>query len=115
MAALRDVSYYATRYQETAELRRELVAQLTHIPGLEVVASVANFVTCRLAVEAFDAPTVVDRARSLGVFLRYFPADPTLRWRILRIAVGDTRTNARVVDTLRAVLAGSPEVVDESA
>jgi len=104
VVALRDDAYYTARYQQTAELRLALVAQLAQIPGLQVVASVANFASCLLARNGPDAPTVVDRARRMGVFLRYFPSDPALRWRTLRIAVGDKRANDKVVDTLRAIL-----------
>ena len=104
VAALEDASYYAERYRETSELRRELAAELAQVPGLEVSASTANFVSCLLGSNGPDAPTVVDRARAQGVFLRYFPTDPTLRWRMLRIAVGTAPANARVVATLRAVL-----------
>ena len=104
VAALEDASYYAERYRETSELRRELAAELAQVPGLEVSASTANFVSCLLGSNGPDAPTVVDRARAQGVFLRYFPTDPTLRWRMLRIAVGSAPANARVVATLRAVL-----------
>jgi len=102
IAALGDPGYYAERYRETAGLRQDLEARLALLPGVRPRRGVANFVLCEF--EGIDAPTVVELARRRGLFLRDFPTDPALRWRAIRIAVGDGRTNDRVIGILEKVL-----------
>jgi histidinol-phosphate/aromatic aminotransferase/cobyric acid decarboxylase-like protein len=63
---------------------------------------VANFILCDL--EGVDAPTLVERSRRHGLYLRAFPTTPSLRWGAVRIAVKDGRTNQRMASILRDVL-----------
>lgn len=102
IAALGDPDYYARRYRETAELRRELETRLAELPGVHPHRGVANFVLCDL--EGIDAPTLVELSRQRGLFIRDFPTDPSLRWRSVRIAVKDRPTNDRMIEVLTTVL-----------
>jgi histidinol-phosphate/aromatic aminotransferase/cobyric acid decarboxylase-like protein/GNAT superfamily N-acetyltransferase len=102
IAALGDPDYYAGRYRETAELRRELETRLAELPGVHPYPGIANFVLCDL--EGIDAPTLVELSRRRGLFIRHFPTNPSLRWRAVRIAVKDRPTNDRMIDVLGTVL-----------
>jgi histidinol-phosphate/aromatic aminotransferase/cobyric acid decarboxylase-like protein len=113
IAALGDPDYYAERYGETAELRRELETRLADLPGIHPYPGVANFVLCGL--DSLDAPTLVELSRRRGLFIRHFPSDPSLRWRAVRIAVKDRRTNDRIIDVLGAVLRSERSLAPERA
>ena len=101
--ALQDPGYYAARYAETAALREEFAAGLRAL-GWDVLPGIANFLLCHLPAHGPDARTIVQACRARGLFLR-----DTVRMgakpgpRVIRIAVKDAATNARMLDILRRV------------
>lgn len=102
--ALQDSQYYLARYQETHELRRQLVEHLRSL-NLEIVPGVANFVLCHLPVDGPDAATMVARCREQNLFLRDASGMGTqLGKHALRIAVKDAETNQRMIEILKEVL-----------
>ena len=102
--ALQDPGYYAARYRETAELRRQLEELLRPL-GIDVVPGVANFILCHVPVAGPDAATVVRRCREQGLFLRDASVMGTqLGSHALRIAVKDAQTNQRMADVLAEAL-----------
>jgi histidinol-phosphate/aromatic aminotransferase/cobyric acid decarboxylase-like protein/GNAT superfamily N-acetyltransferase len=101
LAALEEPEYYAARYRDTAVLGDELRADLAQIPGFRPRDGVANFVFCEL--DGLGAPSVVEGAASRGLYVRSFGSNSRLRWRAVRIAVKDRRTQHRMVEILRAV------------
>ena len=102
--ALKSISYYEEKWQETHKLREELSLQLREL-GWNVVPSCANFLLCHLPV---DQPTVADlvkACRKQNLFLRDVSSmgkgfDP----RTLRIGVKDRETNARMLAIIREIL-----------
>jgi histidinol-phosphate/aromatic aminotransferase/cobyric acid decarboxylase-like protein len=105
VAALKDPDYYAARYAETHRLRDELAAQVEEVTGWEVLPGVANFLLCHLPEDGPDAATIVKQCRARGLFLRDASAmGRGLGKYVLRIAVKDGETNARVVAILARVL-----------
>ena len=109
VAALRDPSYYAQRYRETAALREELAEGLSRIlPGAEILTGVANWVLCLLSPHGPDAAQICERCRTQGVFLRDSGATSTvLGRRALRVAVKDEAGNRRIVEILAWALGRS--------
>jgi histidinol-phosphate/aromatic aminotransferase/cobyric acid decarboxylase-like protein len=102
--ALRAEGYYEARWRETGTLREELAVSLREI-GLDIVPGCANFLLCRLPLDAPDAPMVVSIAREHGLFLRDVSSmGQTMGARDLRIAVKDRVTNQRMKLILRTVL-----------
>jgi histidinol-phosphate/aromatic aminotransferase/cobyric acid decarboxylase-like protein len=102
--ALEDPTYYLNRYRETHTLRGELQQ---HVRGLgwDVVPGVANFLLCHLPTNGLDAPTVVERCRERGLFLRDASRMGTrLGSHSIRIAVKDADTNQRMVQILEEIL-----------
>ena len=87
--ALRDPQYYAARYAETHQLRREAFLRLSAIPGLRVHPSQSNF----YLVETDHAAALAERLRAMNIFVRQFDGSSgILDSRYLRIAVkGDGR------------------------
>ena len=103
--ALADALYYAKRYEETRELRSQLVEGL-HSLNLRIVPGVANFVLGQLPVDGPDAATVVARCRERNLFLRDASSlGATLGQHALRLAVKDADTNRRMIKILEEVLA----------
>jgi histidinol-phosphate/aromatic aminotransferase/cobyric acid decarboxylase-like protein len=96
--ALADPDYYAHRYQQTHVLRQALAAELAKLPGIEVVAGVANFLLCHLPEAAPDAATVVTACRKSGVFLRDAGSmGKQLGRHAVRIAVKSAEENRAIV------------------
>ena len=108
--ALQECDYYAARYRETAEVRRELVRALRQRCGeWEILESVANFVLCHLPTEGPTAATLVERCRRHGLFLRDVGNMGTQTGpRLLRIAVKDMATQARMMEVLEVVQSTRP-------
>jgi histidinol-phosphate/aromatic aminotransferase/cobyric acid decarboxylase-like protein len=104
VAALRDRTYYESRWLETHTLRRTLARELGDL-GLEVVPGVANFLLCHLPGDGPDAATVVRTARKQDLFLRELGGmGRSLASNAIRVAVKDAVTNARIVGILGDVL-----------
>lgn len=105
VAALGDRAYYDDRWAETHRLRAGLIRDLERIPGSAPLPGVANFVLCRLGAAHPAAASVVDACRRRDLFLRDARAmGDSVGPRMLRIAVKDAATNARMVAILREVL-----------
>jgi histidinol-phosphate/aromatic aminotransferase/cobyric acid decarboxylase-like protein len=101
--ALQDPEYYARRYRETHELRRELSEELCALVW-ETVPGIANFVLCHVPSDGPSAATIIARGREHGLFLRDVSSMGTqLGSHALRIAVKDRETNRRMVEILNAV------------
>jgi histidinol-phosphate/aromatic aminotransferase/cobyric acid decarboxylase-like protein/GNAT superfamily N-acetyltransferase len=99
--ALQAPDYYAAFYRETARRREELAAGLRDL-GWDVLPGIANFLLCHLPEAGPDADTVVRLARREGVFLRdAVRMGANLGPRVIRIAVKDAATNARMIAVLQ--------------
>jgi histidinol-phosphate/aromatic aminotransferase/cobyric acid decarboxylase-like protein len=106
LRALEDMRYYERCYRATRRLRSVLAGELRR-DGLDVLEGQIGSVLVHLGDDAPTAQEVVRRCGDRGVFLRDASDMGTrLGPRVLRIAVKDARSNARVVRTLRAVLQG---------
>ena len=102
--ALEDPAYYEHRWQETAELRRELEAELEEL-GFHVTPGCANFVLTHLPERLPDADWLVEACRERGLFIRNAsPMGEKLGRRAIRIAVKDRETQGRIVQILHEVL-----------
>jgi histidinol-phosphate/aromatic aminotransferase/cobyric acid decarboxylase-like protein len=105
VAALQSPAYYAERYRETHELRRQLYGELQAIGITEIVPGCANFLMMHLPAEYPDAARVIRDCRDQGLFLRDIRnMGATVGSHALRIAVKDAVTNERIVAILRCVL-----------
>lgn len=107
--ALQNTDYYAQRWTETHELRKQLASQLAEFNGWEIIPGIANFILCLLPEDGPTAAEIVSRCRDRGLFLRDVGSmGQTLGSRALRIAVKDAETNARMVEILGRVGESSP-------
>ena len=103
--ALQDPDYYAKRYEETQDFRKQLVDQLNGLSKMDVIPSIANFVLCHLPNDGPDAATVINECKQYGLFLRDVGTMGThIGTHALRIAVKDKETNMRIAEILRQVL-----------
>ena len=105
--ALQDPGYYAARYSETARLRMSLAKGLLRL-GWKVHPGIANFLMCQLPADGLTAAELVEGCQQRGLFLRDASAMGTnLGPRVVRIAVKDEATNARMLEIIREVMHGA--------
>lgn len=99
--ALGDPEYYAARYRQTHELRRELAGALRALAPWHVHEGEINSVLCLLTEGMPGAAQIVERCREVGVFVRHCATiSPSLGDRAVRISVKDRAGNDRVLDAL---------------
>ena len=107
--ALRSVSYYRDRWNETHALREELSAGLRAL-GWDVLPGCANFVLCHLPLTQPEASVVVAGCRRRNLFLRdVVNMGACFDARTLRVAVKGARTNTLMLEILSATLASLSE------
>jgi histidinol-phosphate/aromatic aminotransferase/cobyric acid decarboxylase-like protein/predicted N-acetyltransferase YhbS len=103
--ALKSISYYEEKWQETHLLREELSTALEQL-GWGVFPSCANFLLCQLPANQPSAADLVHACREQNLFLRDVSnMGKCFDQRTLRIAVKDRQTNGRALQILRNVLA----------
>ncbi|MFC1452139.1 aminotransferase class I/II-fold pyridoxal phosphate-dependent enzyme [Verrucomicrobiota bacterium] len=98
--ALRSEDYYRMRYQQTHELRKELVSGLRHLGISEIVPGIANFVMFHPPAGSNTAACIVRKCRAQGLFLRNVA---TTGGQAIRMAVKDAETNQRMLTILADV------------
>jgi histidinol-phosphate/aromatic aminotransferase/cobyric acid decarboxylase-like protein len=101
--ALRAPEYYASCYEKTRALRRDLAEGLARLdPRIEILSGAANFILCHLPYDGPDARTLIDRCRARGLYLRDASGTgAVLGDRAVRIAVKDAEIQARMLEVLR--------------
>lgn len=105
--ALNDPDYYQHKYQQTHQLRTELLQALHRIPWLQTYPSVANFVLVELLDQQLSAQQIVERLQAEQIYLRN-AASMSAHFgdKFLRIAVKARDQQQRLV----AALAGCAEI-----
>lgn len=104
--ALEDPGYYAARYQETHHLREQLARELQYL-GWEPIKGVANFILCHLPQQGPKASEIIRKCRDKNLFLRDPGSMGSLPdQRMIRIAVKDSQTNARMLEILNTQTGG---------
>ena len=103
--ALEAPAYYADCYRRTALLRDALVRELhTFEPRIETFGA-GNFVLCHLPAGQPEADELERRCRAHGVFIRDISrAVPRLGRQVVRFAVKDDETQARMMRVVRRAL-----------
>jgi histidinol-phosphate/aromatic aminotransferase/cobyric acid decarboxylase-like protein len=95
--ALKDAEYYSARYAETRALREELSRRLQAL-GFAMVPGAGNFLLGHLPDKGPSAEELIQRCQRHGLFLRNAIAmGSELGPRVVRIAVKDAATNARML------------------
>ncbi|HSL43717.1 MAG TPA: histidinol-phosphate transaminase [Anaerolineales bacterium] len=103
--ALKSMSYYAEKWQETHKLREELARELKQL-GWKVYPGCANFLLCQLPPSQPLVRDLVDACRKQKLYLRDVTSmGKCFDQRTLRIAVKDKQTNLMMLQVLRDVLA----------
>jgi histidinol-phosphate/aromatic aminotransferase/cobyric acid decarboxylase-like protein/predicted GNAT family N-acyltransferase len=106
IAALKETAYYEARWQETRDLAQALRRELQGL-GWTVWPSCGNFLLCQVADSHPAAAIIAEKARAKDLFLRTTEGmGRSLGGRMLRVAVKDQQTNARMVAILKGVLDG---------
>jgi histidinol-phosphate/aromatic aminotransferase/cobyric acid decarboxylase-like protein len=106
VAALGDGEYYRARYEETAALRLELAEMLrSAMPSIDVIAGRINALLLELPADGPGAGVVARRCAARGVHVRDISSmGRSTGSRLLRVAVRDAASNARIVETLASAL-----------
>ena len=102
--ALGSAEYYAARYEETDALRAGFATALAGF-GWSVLPGIANFLLCELPADGPNAETLVRACRTQGLYIRNAALKGAqLGDRVVRIAVKDAETNARMIGIIAAQL-----------
>lgn len=96
VASFEDQAYFAEHCQKVIDCREQLVADLTSV-GFKVLPSKANFIFATHPER--DAGELAAELRAQGIIVRYFNKPRINQY--LRITVGTTEQNQRLVDTLK--------------
>ncbi|MHA3056195.1 histidinol-phosphate transaminase [Acinetobacter sp. ANC 4633] len=96
VASFEDQAYFAEHCQKVIDCREQLVADLTNL-GFNVLPSKANFIFATHPER--DAGELAAELRAQGIIVRYFNKPRINQY--LRITVGTTEQNQRLVDTLK--------------
>ncbi len=113
--ALKSLSYYEEKWQETHQLREELSRELQQL-GWEVFPSCANFLLCHLPEDQPMVADLVEACRKQKLFLRDVSSmGKCFDQHTLRIAVKNQQTNLKMLEILRDVLSemGIERIVEE--
>ena len=107
--ALQADDYYQAYYQETHELRQDLLEGLQKLGITEIIPGVANFLMFHLpktkAWQGHNAESVVLHCREEGLYLRNVSSmGSSVGDTGLRIAVKDRETNQQMLEILEKVL-----------
>jgi histidinol-phosphate/aromatic aminotransferase/cobyric acid decarboxylase-like protein len=103
--ALRDTGYYTARWRATHRLRESLARSLASLDW-EVTPGCANFLLCRLPEGGATSAELIQACRKRDLFLRdVAKMSPRFDERMLRIAVKDARTNARMLAIISDLVA----------
>jgi histidinol-phosphate/aromatic aminotransferase/cobyric acid decarboxylase-like protein len=106
--ALEDPAYYAAQYRHTHVLRDTMYHSLQSIGTENIVPGTANFLLFHLREDQPSAPEVIQEARRARVFLRDVSSmGRNIGRRTLRVAIKDEDSNAKILDTLAAILGRS--------
>ena len=101
ITALNDPAYYQHQYQQTHELRAELIQSLRGIPWLQTYPSVANFVLVELLDQRLSARQIVGRLKAQQIYLRNADSmSAHFDDKFLRIAVKAREQQQRIVAAL---------------
>lgn len=97
--ALESDSYYMEKYQETHNLKNELVAKLKDIGINEIIPGVANFIMFHLPNDFKSVSSIISECRKKGLYLRDVSGMGTsIGTNAMRMAVKDSATNKRMME-----------------
>ena len=98
-AAIEDQQYFKKNVEKVKKARKELTEQLRNL-GFDVPGSCANFVLAKSG--NYKAGDIYDKLVQRNIYVRYFDS-PSLRDK-LRITVGTTEQNDRLISALKEIL-----------
>ncbi|MBU1004006.1 MAG: cobyric acid synthase [Proteobacteria bacterium] len=102
--ALEDEDYGQRTRLAVAELRTDLAAGLSGLPGLTVFPGSANFLFCRLDRHGLDAPALAERLLRQRLAIRVCQTFEGLNGRFFRVAVRPAWENALLIQALEQTL-----------
>jgi histidinol-phosphate/aromatic aminotransferase/cobyric acid decarboxylase-like protein len=103
--ALKSISYYEEKWQETHKLREEFACELKQL-GWKVFPGCANFLLCQLPPDQPPLRDLVDGCRKQKLYLRDVTSmGKRFDQHTLRVAIKDKRTNLRLLQIIRQTLA----------
>lgn len=102
--ALNDWKYYEQRIAETHDLRRAMIEDLRSIPAIEVFESVGNYFLIHL--KKHKASHIIDKLMKENIFVRNCNSmSNTFNDDYIRIAVKDAKSNQKIIDSMKKILA----------
>ncbi len=102
--ALKDEGYYLQKYQETHELRKEMIQELSSL-NVEIYDSVANFFIIELKDKTKGAEEIIQKLREQKIYLRNCDSMGTqFNNDCIRIAVKNREDNNKIISALKNVL-----------
>lgn len=103
--ALKDGKYYEEKYQETHQLRKEMIDELLKINSIKIYSSFANFFLIELLDDKMESEEIVERLREQNIYIRNTDSmSSQFGNRFLRVAVKSKESNQKIVTELIKVL-----------
>ena len=102
--ALKDEKYYHEKYQETHQLRKDMIDELSKIKSIKIYSSVANFFLIELLNEKLNAEEIVQTLRKQNIYIRNTDSmSSQFGNKFLRIAVKNKKANQKIVSELEKI------------
>jgi histidinol-phosphate/aromatic aminotransferase/cobyric acid decarboxylase-like protein len=103
--ALKDEKYYNGKYQETCQLRDEMIEELSKINSIKIYPSVANFFLIELLDEELEAEEIVKNLQKQMIYVRNTESmSNQFSNKFIRIAVKNKESNQKVSKELLRIL-----------
>lgn len=103
--ALKDEKYYEGKYQETHQLKQEMIGELSKIKSIKIYPSVANFFLVELLDEEIKSEEIVTILHKQNIYIRNTESmSSQFSSKFIRIAVKSNESNRRIVSELVKIL-----------
>jgi cobyric acid synthase CobQ len=112
VAVLADQDYPRQTLALLASVRRQLVDDLTRLPGLHVYDGAANYLLVRVDRADVNAVQLARRLLCQGIAIRTFDASQHLDERFFRVAVRGPKENERLIEALAEAVDGGRRTMD---
>lgn len=100
--ALKDEKYYKNKYNETHDLLKIFINELSEIKGIKIYDSVANFFLIELINKKFSAKKIVENLKKENIYLRNCDSmSQQFDDNFIRIAIKDKKTNHTIAAALK--------------
>ncbi len=110
--AMEDESFFIEKNNETSNLRKEFLENLTKIEGIKVFPSVTNFLLIDISHTGRKAKEICSFLEKRSIFIRN-PQSQSVQFKedFIRISVKDRKTNNKICNALKEAILAKEELI----